>query len=117
HVRQRLRQKMRELAGRRAVADVRQATVLVTNPTHVSVALRYDPERDGAPMVLAKGIDQQALQMRQAARAAGVPIVENRPFARALYKEAKVGEAIADQFFSAAAEIIAHVMRLKAGGA
>ncbi|MDH5490394.1 MAG: EscU/YscU/HrcU family type III secretion system export apparatus switch protein [Myxococcales bacterium] len=108
----RRRQRQRELAGARFDGDLSQATVLVVNPTHVSVALRYDPERDAAPIALAKGLDAQALEMRAMARKYGIAIVENRPLARALHREAKLGEPIPMAHFGAAAEIIAHVMRL-----
>ncbi|MCB9623944.1 MAG: EscU/YscU/HrcU family type III secretion system export apparatus switch protein [Sandaracinus sp.] len=111
----RRRARARELAQQRAIADVREATVLVVNPTHIACALRYVPGRDDAPMLLAKGVDETALRMRAEARAAGVPVVEHRPFARALHRSGKVGRPIPVELFGLAAEIIAHVLRL--GGA
>jgi flagellar biosynthesis protein FlhB len=114
-IKSRRRARARELANARAVADVREATVLVVNPTHVACALRYVPGQDDAPMLLAKGVEEVALRMRAEARAAGVPVVEHRPFARALLRSGKVGRPIPSELFGLAAEIIAHVLRL--GGA
>ncbi|MBI2896001.1 MAG: EscU/YscU/HrcU family type III secretion system export apparatus switch protein [Deltaproteobacteria bacterium] len=114
-VRRRIRARMREAARRRAVSDVRKATVLVANPTHISIALRYETDRDAAPVILAKGIDDVATQMRSAARKHRVPIVENRPLARALHAHGKLGQYIPVELYRAAAEVIAHVMRLRAG--
>lgn len=110
-VKGRQRKLMRELiaSGGGSVAD---ATVLVTNPTHISVALRYDPEQDAAPMILAMGEGEKALAMRREARQAGVPIVENKPFARAMYKDGKTGDMVPAELFGAAATVIAHVMSL-----
>ncbi|MCG8557261.1 MAG: EscU/YscU/HrcU family type III secretion system export apparatus switch protein [Proteobacteria bacterium] len=114
-VKGKVRQRMREVARRRAVADVKHATVLVTNPTHVSVALRYEADGDSAPTVVSKGIDDVALQMRAAARSYGVPIVENRPLARAMHGSTKVGHAIPVELYAATAQVIAHVLRLRGG--
>lgn len=113
-IKRRIRMKARELAAARAsTVDVARATVMVTNPTHISIALKYVPEEDDAPMVIAKGIDQVALKLRQRARRAGVPIVENKPFARAMYKQCKVGQPLPPELFGPAAEVIAHVLRLR----
>jgi flagellar biosynthetic protein FlhB len=112
-VRQRMRGRMREMSKKRSVSDVSKATVLVVNPTHYAVALRYDPEKDHAPLIVAKGLDEIALAMRARARREGVPIVEQRPLARALY-EAKVGRPIPVDLYRAVAEVIAYVMQLRA---
>jgi flagellar biosynthetic protein FlhB len=112
-IKQRMRQRMREMSKNRGVADVAKATVLVVNPTHYACALRYLPEKDFAPMLLAKGTDEVALAMRAAARKARVPIVEQRPLARALH-EAKVGRPIPVDLYRAVAEVIAYVMQLRA---
>lgn len=111
-VRMRLRRRMMELGRSRGVADVSDATVMVLNPTHVSVALRYKPELDAAPTVISKGIDEVAMQMRAEARKHGIPMIESRKLARALYAEAKVGQPIPVAHYRAVAEIIARVMRL-----
>lgn len=112
-LKRRLRQRMREAVQRRAISDVRQATVLITNPTHISIALRYDADKDPAPRLLAKGVDEVAMAMRQTARQHGVPIIEHRPLARSLYRDGKVGDAIPVDLYRAAAEIIAHVWNLQ----
>jgi flagellar biosynthetic protein FlhB len=113
-IKARMRRRMQEMTKRRAVTDVAKATVLIVNPTHYAVALRYVPEKDNAPMVLAKGVDEVALQMRAIARKASVPVVEQRPLARALYADAKVGRTIPIELYRSVAEIIAYVMQLKA---
>lgn len=107
------RRRAREVAKQRAVADVQQASVLVCNPTHVAIALRYQAEETPAPIVLAKGVDDTALEMRAEARKHGIPMVENRPLARTLLKTAKLGEAIPVDLYKAVAEVIAHVMRIR----
>lgn len=112
-VKGRRRMKAREIAKKRAISDVKKATVLVCNPTHIAIALRYDAETP-APIVLAKGTDEVALKMRAEGRRHGVPIVENRPLARALNATAKVGKSIPVDLYRAVAEVIAHVMRINA---
>jgi flagellar biosynthetic protein FlhB len=109
-----IRRRMKEMNRDRAKADIAQATVVVVNPTHYAVALRYEPEKDSAPVVLAKGLDDLALQMRSIARQAGVPVVEQRPLARALYAGAKVGKPVPVELYRAVAEVIAYVMQIKA---
>jgi len=109
------RARAKELLAQQTLAEVENATVLVANPTHYSVALRYEPDRDAAPVVLAKGLDELALRMRKAARRHGVPVVENRPLARALHAEGKVGRAIPLTLYEATAAVVAHVLRLRAG--
>ena len=116
-VRMQRRRRARELAMSRSLGDVRNATVLVANPTHVSIALRYEPEQDAAPMMLAKGLDDHAMQMRKTARQHGVPIVENKPLARSLYRDGKVGAPIPVEFYGASAQVIAHVLGLRQRGA
>jgi len=113
-IKARMRRKMQDMTKQRTTADVSKATVLVTNPTHYAVALRYEPESDAAPVVLAKGLDELALQMRSIARKAGVPVVEQRPLARALYADAKVGRQVPVELYRAVAEVIAYVMQIKA---
>jgi flagellar biosynthesis protein FlhB len=110
-VKARRRHKAREIAKRRAIADVKNATVLVCNPTHIAIALRYDAGTP-APIVIAKGTDDVALKMRAEGRHHGIPIVENRPLARALNASAKIGKPIPVDLYRAVAEIIAHVMRI-----
>jgi flagellar biosynthetic protein FlhB len=103
----------RQMASQRLGAAVPTADVVVTNPTHFSVALRYDPKTMAAPVVVAKGADEIALRIRQIAIANAVPIVERPPLARALYAKAPVGKPISAEHYQAVAEILAYVYRLK----
>jgi flagellar biosynthetic protein FlhB len=112
NVKGRMRRMQREAVTRNTIAKTKKATVLVTNPTHFSIALKYDPG-DGAPMVIAKGEDDLALRMRVVARDEKIPIIENRPLARALYAQVEEGEEIPSKFYAAVAEIIKYVYRLK----
>ncbi|MEG3144350.1 flagellar biosynthesis protein FlhB [Sphingomonas sp. RT2P30] len=99
-------------ARRRMMAAVPTASVIVTNPTHYAVALKYDHGNMAAPVVVAKGMDAIALRIREVAMAAGVPIVESPPLARALYASAMIDHPIPTEHFKAVAEIIGYVMRL-----
>lgn len=114
-VKRKMRQRGREILEQAKAGDLRSATVLVTNPTHFAVALRYDPERDAVPIIVGKALDAAALRMRTDARGYRIPIIENRPLARALHKAGKVGKPIPAEMYRAVAEIIAHVMRLRTG--
>jgi flagellar biosynthetic protein FlhB len=114
-IKRKMRQRAREILAQAKAGDLKSATVLVTNPTHYAVALRYDPERDAVPIVVGKALDSAALRMRTEARGYRIPIIENRPLARALHKSATVGKPIPAEMYRAVAEIIAHVMRLRAG--
>ncbi|MET0283832.1 MAG: EscU/YscU/HrcU family type III secretion system export apparatus switch protein [Polyangiales bacterium] len=115
HVKAAIRRRGREIIAQARAGDLKTATVLVTNPTHFAIALRYDPEKDAVPMMLAKAVDDAAMRMRKDVRKLGVPIIENRPLARALYKVGKPGKPIPPDMYRAVAEIIAQVMRLKLG--
>ena len=103
----------RDIALQRVRQAVPQADVIVTNPTHFSVALKYDSGRMRAPRVIAKGADELAYRIREIAIASGVPIVERPPLARGLYWGVEVGREIAPQFYEAVAEVLAYVYRLK----
>jgi len=92
--------------------NVPKADVVVTNPTHFAVALRYDPDKMAAPQVVAKGADSMAFRIREIAAASGVPIVEKPALARALYAQVEVGRTITPELFEAVAEILAYVYRL-----
>jgi flagellar biosynthetic protein FlhB len=109
----RIRKIQREMAKKRMIADVPKATVVITNPTHYAIALEYRRGSMTAPIVLAKGVDHLAQVIKAKAREAGVPIVENKPLAQALYKTAEVGEMIPGPLFSAVAEVLAQLIRLK----
>jgi flagellar biosynthetic protein FlhB len=94
--------------------SVKTADVVVTNPTHFAVALKYDPTAMSAPIVVAKGADHLALRIRELAKEAGVPVMENPPLARALYRLVKVNFPIPAELYVAVAEVLAFVFRLKA---
>jgi len=114
-VKSRLRQIRLERSRQRMMAAVPEATVVVTNPTHFSVALKYDRQTMPAPMVVAKGHDELALRIREVAKAHDVPLVENPPVARALYASVEVDEEIKPEHFQAVAEVISYVLRLSGG--
>jgi len=112
-VRSRLREKQRELARARSLADVPTSTVVVTNPTHLAVALRYRQGMDEAPVVVAKGAGRLAARIREIAEEHDIPLMENPPLARALYKDVSIGESIPAELYQAVAEILAVVFRLQ----
>lgn len=108
----RRREIARQIAMQRVRKDVPTADVVVTNPTHFAVALKYDKDSMHAPKVVAKGQDYMALRIREIAVAHGIPILERPPLARGLYKLVDVGQEIPEQFYSAVAEILAYVYEL-----
>lgn len=112
-IRQQVRQRGRQLAMRRMMQDVPTADVVITNPTHFSIALKYDGAKMAAPLVVAKGQDEVAMRIREVARDAGVPLMENRPLARQLYRDVEVGQGVPEALFRAVAEILAAVYRLR----
>ncbi len=107
-----LRQMQRELSRSRMITAVADADVIVTNPTHYAVALAYRQGEMAAPEVLAKGRGHVALRIREAATAADVPIVENKPLARLLHQTAEVGKQVPENLFQAVAEVLAYVYRI-----
>ncbi|MCB0998712.1 MAG: EscU/YscU/HrcU family type III secretion system export apparatus switch protein [Ilumatobacteraceae bacterium] len=115
HIKGRIRQMQMTLARSRMMNDVPTASVVVTNPTHVAVALRYDPVAGGAPKVVAAGVDKVAARIREKAIAAGVPIVEAKPLARALWRSCEVGDEIPAPLYEAVAKVLAFVRRLRGG--
>jgi flagellar biosynthetic protein FlhB len=112
HLKGRMRRMQRDLATRKVVEKTKEATVLLTNPTHYSIALKYEIGM-AAPIVLAKGIDFLALKMREVAKEQKIPIIENRPLARELYATVDEGREIPDKLYKAVAEIIRYVFKLK----
>lgn len=110
-IKSRVRQLQRAMARRRMMSDVKTATAIVTNPTHFAVALRYEPGETPAPRVVAKGQRLIAAKIKEIAAVNGIPIIENKPLARALYSQCEVGEFIPGEFYQAVAEIIAFVFR------
>ena len=112
HIKAKLKQIRMQRSRQRMMQNVPRATVIVTNPTHYSVALRYEPDQgDAAPICVAKGVDALALRIREVAREHDVPIVENVPLARALYAAVDIDETIPREHFEAAARIIGFVMQ------
>ena len=116
HLKGQMRKRAMEMSNQRMMQAIPQADVVVNNPTHISVALRYRQGEDAAPIVLAKGADFMAMRIRRAARQHGVPMVENKPLARSLYRTVKVGKPVPSQFYRAVAEVLAYVYRLKKTG-
>lgn len=112
HVKARVRSLRRSLAQRRMMQSVPTATAVVVNPTHYAVALRYVPESMAAPLVVAKGKNYLALRIRGLAEAHGVPIIENKPLAQALYKSVDVGQEIPPQLYRVVAEVLAYIFRM-----
>lgn len=109
-IKARVRERQRAIARRRMMQDVAQADVVITNPTHFAVALRYEKEK-GAPEVVGKGQGHIALRMREVAAENRVPLVENPPLARGLYRAVEVGDLIPAEFYQAVAEVLAFVYR------
>ncbi len=116
YVRSRLRERQRALARERSIARVPEATVVVTNPTALAVALRYKEQEDGAPLVLAKGAGILAARIRELAQAYGIPVVQDPPLARLLYREVEIGAEIPVELYQAVAEILAMVYHLQEKG-
>jgi flagellar biosynthetic protein FlhB len=112
-IKNRQRRARNEMMKQRMLTAVPKADVIITNPTHFSVALRYDRKRDAAPVVVAKGQDEIALQIRTLAKEHGVPLMEDPPLARALYRAVKVGQTVPEKFYQAVATVLGHVYRLK----
>lgn len=112
-IKARIRSIQREVARRRMMAAVKKADVIITNPTHIAVAIAYDREKMAAPRVIAKGADYIAQQIKKIAAEAGVPLVENVPLARALHKAVKINHSIPRNLYQAVAEVLAYVYRLR----
>jgi len=114
-VRAKIRQVRMERGRQRMIARIPEATVVVTNPTHYSVALKYEPGMN-APICLGKGVDEVALRIREVAKEAEVPVIRNPPLARALYATVDIDEEIPEEHYRAAAEVIGFVMRNRGKG-
>ncbi|NCU16516.1 flagellar biosynthesis protein FlhB [Pallidibacillus pasinlerensis] len=112
-IKSRIKQRQREIATRRMMEEVPKADVVITNPTHYAVALKYDESKADAPIVVAKGVDFIAQKIKLIAKENDVVTVENRPLARSLYAETEIGQEIPEQFFKAVAEILAYVYRVQ----
>ncbi len=115
-IKQRLRQRQRQIASSRMMSAIERADVVLVNPEHYAVALRYDIEKMAAPIVLAKGADQVALRIKEVAREHDVPVAEIPPLARYLYSQLEIGEAIPMSLFEAIAKILAWAYEVKEAG-
>ncbi|QYF91992.1 flagellar type III secretion system protein FlhB [Massilia sp. PAMC28688] len=115
-VKGKIRQLQRQMAQRRMMADVPTADVVVTNPTHYAVALKYADGQGGAPRVVAKGSDAMAARIRELAAEHKVPLLEAPPLARALHQHTEIGDEIPEALYSAVAEVLAYVFQLRAYG-
>jgi flagellar biosynthetic protein FlhB len=114
-VKARIRRLQREMAQRRMMANVPKADVIITNPTHLAIALQYDKDSMIAPKVIAKGTGNIAEKIKELARGSRVPLVENKPLAQVLYKMVEVSGTIPDSLYKAVAEILAYIYSIKRG--
>lgn len=112
-IKARIKQKQREMAMRRMMQEVPKADVVITNPTHFAIAIKYDEAKHDAPYIIAKGVDFTAQKIKLIAKENDIITVENRPLARALYSQTEIGDTIPEEFFKAVAEILAFVYRAK----
>lgn len=103
------KQKQREISMGRMMQDMEDSTVVITNPTHLSVVLKYDSEKDKAPLVTAKGADHLAKKIREKAKEYKIPIIENKPLARTMYKDVDIGDTVPTELYQAIAEVLALV--------
>lgn len=111
-IRARIKRTQRDIASRRMMDDVPKADVIVTNPTHIAVALKYD-ENMVSPKIVAKGAELIAQKIKEIAREHNIPIIENKPLARTIFKTLKVGQMIPRELYAAVAEVLSYVYRLK----
>jgi len=116
HLKGKIRQIQMEQSRNRMMSDVPKADVIITNPTHIAIALSYPLGSAGAPKVLAKGRGKVAEKIREIARENEIPIRENKPLARSLFKSVKIGDEIPEHLYEAVAVIIAEIYRIKAEG-
>lgn len=112
-IKSKIKQRQREMAMRRMMQEVPNADVVITNPTHFAIALKYDEDSMDAPRVVAKGTDFVAQKIKLIAKEHDVVMVENRPLARAMYDQVEIGDQVPEEFFKTVAEILAYVYRIK----
>ena len=112
-IKSQIKQKQRQMASQRMMEDVPKATVILTNPTHLSIALRYERGVDSAPVVVAKGADLVAMKIREIAKEHDVPIIENKPLARMIYKQVEINQEIPVDMYEMVAEVLRIVYKMK----
>ncbi len=113
HIKAKIRQVQMQIAQKRMMSELPSADVIITNPTHYAVALRYDKERESAPIVVAKGVDNIALKIKEIGRENLIQIIENPPLARQLYGSSELNEVIPENLYKAVAEVLAFVFKSK----
>lgn len=113
HIKGKIKQKQRQMATQRMMQAVPSATVIVTNPTHISIAIKYEQGKDATPVVVAKGADLVAFKIREIAKEHDIPIIENKPLARLIYKEVEIDQEIPEQMYQAVAEVLVAVYKIK----
>lgn len=112
-IRSKIKERQRQMAMKRMMQEIPKADVVITNPTHFAVAIRYDQDEMDAPIVVAKGVDFVALKIREIAEHHHVVVLENKPLARALYQQVEIGDAVPEELYKAVAEVLAYVYRVK----
>lgn len=112
-IKSKIKEKQRQISMRRMMSEIPNADVVITNPTHYAIAIKYDEEKASAPYVVAKGVDHIAFKIREVAKANNVTTVENRPLARSLYASVEIGEVVPEEFYQAVAEVLAYVYRME----
>lgn len=113
HIKGKIKQKQRQMANQRMMQAVPSSTVIVTNPTHISIAIRYEQGKDTTPIVVAKGADEVAFRIREIAKSHEIPIIENVPLARLIYKEVDIDQEIPEEMYKAVAEVLVAVYKIK----
>lgn len=112
-VKSQIRQKQRQMSGQRMIQNAKEATVIITNPTHISIAIKYESGVDAAPIVIAKGADLLAKKIREIAKENDIPIIENKPLARLIYKEVDVDQEVPSDMYEAVAQVLVAVYKIK----
>ena len=112
-IKAKIKERQRQAAMRRMMQELPKADVIITNPTHFAVALKYDEDKYDAPYVIAKGQDYIAKKIKEKAKEYEIPIVENKPLARTLYKEIEIGRVITPDLYEAVAEVLAYIYSIK----
>lgn len=113
HIKGKIKQKQRQMANQRMMQAVPSSTVILTNPTHISIAIRYEQGKDTTPIVVAKGVDEVAFRIREIAKSHDIPIIENVPLARLIYKEVDIDQEIPEEMYKAVAEVLVAVYKIK----